>query len=109
MPCQDSGRAFSCAGGNLIRTDVAIGFKVSIIEVQLCQFDKNIIRRPRTKTKILMDKKTKKKIDVLRKRIEKTQQQVAGAKLQPDEPDEVENLQKEIEKMRAEIDKLKAS
>lgn len=55
-----------------------------------------------------MDKKTKKKIDVLRKRIAKTQQQVAGAKLQPDEPDEVENLQKEIAKMKEEIERLKA-
>ena len=58
---------------------------------------------------LIMDKKTKKKIDVLRKRIEKTQQQVAGAKLQPDEPDEVENLQKEIAKMKEEIERLKAS
>lgn len=56
-----------------------------------------------------MDKKAKKKIEVLRTRIHKLQQQLAGAKQQDDEPGEVERLESEISAAGAEIEKLKAS
>ncbi len=56
-----------------------------------------------------MDKKAKKKIDVLRQRIQKLNQQLAGAKQQDDEPGEVERLEKEISDAKEQIEKLKAS
>ena len=42
-----------------------------------------------------MDKKAKKKIDVLHDRITKLRQQLAGAKKQLDDPAEVERLERE--------------
>lgn len=54
-----------------------------------------------------MDKKAKKKIDVLRQRIQKLQLQLAGAKQQEDEPGEVAKLEAEIKSLLADIDKLK--
>ena len=54
-----------------------------------------------------MDKKSKKKLEVLRQRLHKLQQQLAGARQQPDEAGEVERLQREIAAVEAEIQKLK--
>jgi uncharacterized small protein (DUF1192 family) len=56
-----------------------------------------------------MDGKAKKKIPVLRKRIEKLQLQLTGAKQQTDEPYEVQRLEAEIAAVHAEIEKLKKS
>ncbi|MGY8769729.1 MAG: hypothetical protein ACKVH8_15025 [Pirellulales bacterium] len=56
-----------------------------------------------------MDKKAKKKIEVLRKRIQKISQQLAGAKQQEDEPGEVAKYEKQIADCKAEIEELKAS
>ena len=56
-----------------------------------------------------MDKKAKKRLEVLRKRQEKLRQQLAGAKSQMDDPSEVESLEQEIEKVKAEVEKLKNS
>lgn len=56
-----------------------------------------------------MDKKAKKKIDVLRTKLTKLQQQLSGAKKQMDDPDDVRRLEKEISEINAELDKLKAS
>ncbi len=55
-----------------------------------------------------LDKKAKKRIDVLRQRIQKMNQQLAGAKQQDDEPGEVERLEKDIAESKAEIERLKA-
>ena len=55
-----------------------------------------------------MDKKVKKKIDVLRDRLGKLKQQLAGAKKQLDEPAEVSRLEREIAQAAAELEKLKA-
>lgn len=55
-----------------------------------------------------MDKKAKKKIDVLRTRLQKLQQQLAGARKQLDDPDEVARLEKDIKAAEAELEKLKA-
>jgi hypothetical protein len=57
----------------------------------------------------IMDKRSKKKLEVLRNRIQKLRQQLAGAKKQPDEPGEVERLEHEIASLEAEAAKLKAA
>ncbi|MGD9723075.1 MAG: hypothetical protein AB7O59_17110 [Pirellulales bacterium] len=54
-----------------------------------------------------MDKKAKKKQDVLRHRVQKLQQQLAGARRQMDDPDEVRRLEQEIATAEAELAKLK--
>jgi hypothetical protein len=54
-----------------------------------------------------MDKKAKKKSEVLRQRLLKLQQQLAGAKQQPDDPWDITRLEKEIAAIQAEITKLK--
>ena len=55
-----------------------------------------------------MDKKAKKKIDVLHDRITKLRQQLAGAKKQLDDPAEVARLERDIAQAQAELDKIKA-
>ncbi|MGY8748718.1 MAG: hypothetical protein ACKVHR_11785 [Pirellulales bacterium] len=54
-----------------------------------------------------MDKKTKKKLEILRQRIEKTQKILASAREQTDEADEVEKIQQQISDMKIEISNLK--
>lgn len=56
-----------------------------------------------------MDKKAKKRVEVLRKKIATLQQQLAGAKEQPDDPDEPARIQAEIDAAKQEITELKAS
>lgn len=56
-----------------------------------------------------MDKKVKKKLEVARQKIQKLEQQLAGAKSQNDEPGEVERLTAEISKLREQIAAWKAS
>ena len=56
-----------------------------------------------------MDKKAKKRVEVLRKKIATLQQQLAGAKAQPDDPDEPARIQAEIDQAKQEIAELKAS
>lgn len=54
-----------------------------------------------------LDKKSKKRLEVIRKKLEKLQLQLAGAKEQTDEPGEVERLEEEIVSLKAESAKLK--
>jgi hypothetical protein len=54
-----------------------------------------------------MDKKIKKKQDVLRQRLQKLQQQLAGARRQMDDPEEVRRLDQEVAATAAELEKLK--
>ena len=56
-----------------------------------------------------MDKKIKKKLEKANQKVQKLQQQLAGAKQQDDEPGEVARLEKEITDTRAEIVELRAS
>jgi hypothetical protein len=56
-----------------------------------------------------LDKKAKKRIEVLRKKITQYQQLLAAAKEQPDDPDEPARLQVDIDKAQEEMQKLKAS
>ena len=54
-----------------------------------------------------MDKKAKKKQDVLRQRLHKLQQQLAGARKQLDDPDEVRRLEQDLAATRSELEKIK--
>ena len=56
-----------------------------------------------------MDKKAKKRVEVLRKKISQLQQQLAGAKQQPDDPEEPAHIQAEIDKLKQEMQELKSS
>jgi len=56
-----------------------------------------------------MDKKAKKRIDLLRKKVTDLQPRLAGAKKQMDDPDEVKKIEAEIAAAQQEIEKLKAS
>ncbi len=56
-----------------------------------------------------MDKKAKKRIDLLNTRLQKLRLQLAGAKKQMDEPGEVARLEKELAEVTAELEKLKNS
>jgi uncharacterized protein YPO0396 len=56
-----------------------------------------------------MDKKAKKRIDLLNTRLQKLRLQIAGAKKQMDEPAEVARLEKELADVTAELEKLKKS
>ena len=55
-----------------------------------------------------MDKKSKKRLEIVRKKIQHSRQQLAGAKQQNDEPGEVERLEQEIATLEAEAEQLKA-
>ncbi len=55
-----------------------------------------------------MDKKTKKKIEVLRQKQDKVQKLLNDAKAQTDDPAEVETLQQQVDAIKAEIETLKA-
>ena len=54
-----------------------------------------------------MDKKHKKRMEVLHQKIAKLQQLLAGAKQQPDDPDEVPRLERDLAAAHAERAKLK--
>ena len=56
-----------------------------------------------------MDKKAKKRVQVLRQKLAKLQQQLSGAKQQMDDPEEVPRIEKEIEDAKTEMAKLKDS
>lgn len=55
-----------------------------------------------------MDKKAKKRIDLLHQRLQKLRQQLAGSRQQPDDPQEPQRLEKEIAAAELELEKLKA-
>jgi hypothetical protein len=54
-----------------------------------------------------MDKKDKKRLDVLQQKIGKLQQLLAAAKKQPDDPADVPRLEKELASAHAELAQLK--
>ncbi len=55
-----------------------------------------------------MDKKSKKRLEVLRQKLEKQQKLLKDAKAQTDEPDEVTRLEIGLEAIKNEIAELKA-
>jgi hypothetical protein len=56
-----------------------------------------------------MDKKVKKRIDLLQKKINELQPRLAGARKQMDDPGEVVQLERELSAAQQEIEKLKSS
>ena len=56
-----------------------------------------------------LNKKQKKQIEVLKTKMQKTQQLLTAAKAQPDDPAEAPRLQKIVDDFQAEIDKIKNS
>jgi DNA-binding FrmR family transcriptional regulator len=55
-----------------------------------------------------MDKKQKKRIDVVRTRLQNLQQQLAGARKQMDDAQEVKALEQQVAAAAAELEKLKS-
>jgi hypothetical protein len=55
-----------------------------------------------------MDGKVKKRLEVIKQKLQLLQPKLAGAKRQDDEPGEVRNLEKEIAALQAEATKLRA-
>lgn len=56
-----------------------------------------------------MDKKAKKRIEVLKEKLARLRQQIAGAKKQLDDPDELKKLEKEAAAITAELEQLRNS
>ena len=56
-----------------------------------------------------MDKKAKKRLEVINKKLQTLRPRLAGSKAQADDPDELKQLQDEIAKLEAEAAELKAS
>ena len=57
--------------------------------------------------KAIVDKKAKKRLEVLRQKLQKNEKLLAAAKQQTDEPDEVENIERQIAEIKSEIEKIK--
>ncbi|MBA3312845.1 MAG: hypothetical protein M3552_10680 [Planctomycetota bacterium] len=55
-----------------------------------------------------MDKRTKKRIDALRAKLQKSEQLLSAAKRQRDDESEVVRLEHEVAALKAEIDRAKA-
>ncbi|MBI3466861.1 MAG: hypothetical protein HY000_27930 [Planctomycetes bacterium] len=56
-----------------------------------------------------MDKKAKKRIDLLQQKLQKLRLQLSGAKKQPDDPGEIVRLEREVSEAEAELQRLKES
>jgi len=56
-----------------------------------------------------MDKKARKKIDVLNQKLQALRPKLAGARRQLDDPSEVARLEEEIRGIEAEIERLRGS
>ena len=54
-----------------------------------------------------MDKKTRKRIQILKDRLQNRRQRLIGARQQPDEPDELEQVQREIMAIQEELRQLR--
>lgn len=56
--------------------------------------------------KVEMDKKTRKRIQMLKDKLQNRRQRLAAAKQQPDEPGELEQVQREMAAIEAELRQL---
>ena len=54
-----------------------------------------------------MDKKAKKRLEVLRQKLQKLEKLLAAAKQQTDEPDEIANIERQIAEIKVEIENIK--
>jgi len=67
----------------------------------------NIANAPRRVYAGCMDKKQKKKIDVMQQKLQKLRAQLAGSRKQNDEPEETKRLEAEVTHAEQELAKLK--
>ncbi|WP_197231197.1 hypothetical protein [Novipirellula artificiosorum] len=56
-----------------------------------------------------MDKKAKKRLDVINKKLTTLRPRLAGSRQQADDPDELRQLEEEVAKLEAEVKQLKES
>ena len=56
-----------------------------------------------------MDKKAKKRLDVIHQKLQQLRQNLAGARKQDDEPGEIKRLEAEIAALEAEAQKLRSA
>ncbi len=56
-----------------------------------------------------MDKKSKKRLEVINKKLQTLRPRLAGSRQQADDPDELKQLEDEISKLVAEAAEIKAS
>lgn len=56
-----------------------------------------------------MDKKSKKRLEVLRQRLAKLHERLKAERSQPDDVSEIERLENEISQTEVEIERIKAS
>jgi DNA-binding FrmR family transcriptional regulator len=56
-----------------------------------------------------MDKKAKKRVEVLQTRLHKLQLQLAGARKQLDDPEEIPALERQVSEVAAELERLKST
>jgi hypothetical protein len=98
-----------------------------IWRADFCAYNANVARRAKCKQdsynggaskrgrnrirleKTAMDKKAKKKLDVIHQKLGVLRQALSGAKRQDDEPGEVQRLEREIASLEAQAEKLKAT
>ncbi len=57
----------------------------------------------------LMDKKAKKRLEVIKKKLQGLRPRLAGAKQQADDPEEIRELESEVQKLESEAEALRAS
>lgn len=55
-----------------------------------------------------MDKKAKKRLEILRQKVQKTEKLLTAAREQPDEPGEAERIADQLAQYKAEIEEIKA-
>lgn len=53
-----------------------------------------------------MDRRDHRRLDALRAKLRDLQRRLAGAKQQPDDPREIEQLEQEVKAVQAEIDRI---
>ena len=58
---------------------------------------------------MMMDKKTQKRVTVLREKVQKLQKLVAGIRTQNDDPEELQRLEADLSKTKEELAKLLTS
>lgn len=63
----------------------------------------------RSEARVHMDKKAKKRLEILNQKLQIMRQQLAGCRQQNDEPADVRRLEAEVASVEAEIKKLKGA
>lgn len=65
-------------------------------------------RQDPTQLGTIMDKKAKKRLEVLRQKVQKTEKLLVAAREQPDEPGEAERIAEQLSQYKAEIAEIKS-